>query len=398
MDFLRRPGRCYIVVTSIRCTSQTTFLSLARSSINHITNTPPTMAYPPPPGIKSYQTPPAPPSNLPPRPPTSVVPSAGFKPAYNAQPGYSAPITHGYQSYPTSNYPPYQQPQAAYPQQSYYDAPQESAYGAASTPQIRNPFPLPGQPGAGGRYDANADPEMEAQIAQWQSAYASKDSTETSKPGFTTRSRFGAGGEGTGSATSANAAPLGRPDGPSMSSHAVASAADGDTGVATVVRDADGKQKTVVRSGGGTQWQDSSLLEWDPAHFRIFVGNLAGEVTDESLLKAFSKWPSVQKARVVRDKRTTKSKGFGFVSFSDGDEFFQAARDMNGKYIGSHPVKITRSTTEIKAVTPKDRRGKNQKGKGKGGKGGGEAGGNAKTGAGVQKPGSMTKGGLRVLG
>jgi RNA recognition motif-containing protein len=121
------------------------------------------------------------------------------------------------------------------------------------------------------------------------------------------------------------------------------------------------------------------------------VGNLAGEVTDESLHKAFARWPSVQKARVIRDKRTTKSKGYGFVSFSDGDEFFQAARDMQGKYIGSHPVLLRRSTTEIKAVNPKDMRNKNKhKGKGKDN--------HDKTGAGVQKAGSKTKGGLKILG
>jgi len=169
------------------------------------------------------------------------------------------------------------------------------------------------------------------------------------------------------------------------------SAAHNDTGVATVVSDAKTNTKTVVRSGGGTTWTDSSLLEWDPAHFRLFVGNLAGEVTDESLHKAFSRWPSVQKARVIRDKRTTKSKGYGFVSFSDGDEFFQAARDMQGKYIGSHPVLLRRSTTEIKAVNPKDMRNKNKhKGKGKDS--------HDKTGAGVQKAGSKTKGGLKILG
>lgn len=99
----------------------------------------------------------------------------------------------------------------------------------------------------------------------------------------------------------------------------------------------------------------------------------------------------MQKARVIRDKRTTKSKGYGFVSFSNGDDFFQAARDMQGKYIGSHPVLLRRSTTEIKAVNPKDNRNKHKnKGKGKGEK--------DKTGAGVQKAGSKTKGGLKVLG
>ena len=175
----------------------------------------------------------------------------------------------------------------------------------------------------------------------------------------------------------------------------MASAAHSDTGVANIVSDSkDPSSKTVVRSGGGTTWTDSSLLEWDPAHFRLFVGNLAGEVTDESLYKAFSRWPSIQKARVIRDKRTTKSKGFGFVSFSDGDEFFSAAKEMQGKYIGSHPVLLRRSTTDIKAVNPKekDRHGKN---KGKNRHGGKDR---DKTGAGVQKAGSKTKGGLKVLG
>jgi RNA recognition motif-containing protein len=115
-------------------------------------------------------------------------------------------------------------------------------------------------------------------------------------------------------------------------------------------------------------------------------------VTDDSLLKAFSKYPSVQKARVIRDKRTTKSKGFGFVSFSDGEEYFQAARDMQGKYIGSHPVLLRRSTTEIRPITQGGKNG------GKGGKGGKGAGGNKVQGGGIQKKPAKTKGGLRVLG
>lgn len=148
----------------------------------------------------------------------------------------------------------------------------------------------------------------------------------------------------------------------------------------------------MVRSGGGQSWQDSSLLEWDPAHFRLFIGNLAGEVTDDSLLKAFSRYASVQKARVVRDKRTTKSKGYGFVSFSDGDDYFQAAKDMQGKYIGSHPVLIKRSTTDIKVSNPTDKK-KQFKGKG-----GFDSGGRANTGAGVSKKLAKTKGGLKLLG
>lgn len=176
-----------------------------------------------------------------------------------------------------------------------------------------------------------------------------------------------------------------------LTNQEVASAAKPDSGVAAVVSGADGKQSTVVRSGGGKSWQDSSLLDWDPAHFRLFVGNLAGEVTDDSLMKAFSRYASVQKTRVVRDKRTSKSKGFGFVSFSDGDDYFKAAKEMQNKYIGSHPVLLRKSTTDIKPVIPQDKK------KGSGGKGKG-VGGHANTNAGVQKKQGKMKNGLKILG
>lgn len=236
---------------------------------------------------------------------------------------------------------------------------------------------------------------MEAQIAQWQSAYAARDDNTTYKGSGT--------GTGAASAGGANAIPVANKPTP-LSNQEVATAVSGDSGVASVVQGADGKQKTVVRSGGGESWQDSSLLEWDPAHFRLFVGNLAGEVTDDSLLKAFGKFDSIQKARVIRDKRTTKSKGFGFVSFSDGDQYFQAVKDMQGKYIGSHPVLLKRSTTDIKPVAPANKNKKNNKG-GKGSQGGGKGGGgggrgaegHAETGAGVKKH-PKTKGGLKLLG
>ena len=241
--------------------------------------------------------------------------------------GFSAPTTSyangAYQSQPSYQQPPtpsyYQQQQQQQQQQQL--AGYEDSYAQPTPPQIRNPFPLPGQDPLGGmgrgrglgRGQEGVDPELEAQIAQWQSAYAGKD--DSAGRGMTrTANRFGTGGEGAGSATGANSGPLGgRPDNalPVMSNSDITSAANADTGVAAVVTGADGKRKTVVRSGGGQTWQDTSLLEWDPAHFRLFVGNLAGEVTDDSLLKAFAKFPSVQKARVVRDKRTTKSKGYG---------------------------------------------------------------------------------------
>ena len=339
------------------------------------------MAYPPPPGLKVSQSnskpaTPQPHPSLPARPPPPANSPASFKPTFS-QPAASsgAPGTRSYggsggnasnigftgfkprtvnSTYqspaPAASDPPtgYSASQTTFAgsgyQQSQYQQPyyQQQDYSHPTPPQIVNPFPLPGQePGSGvgrGRGfggNGNYDPEYEAQLAQWQSAYAAKDDLGAAK---------GAGrgrGEGSASAGGANAIPLGtgKPQSAQLSTNEINAAVNSDTGVASVVAGADGKQKTVVRSGGGTSWQDSTLLEWDPAHFRFFVGNLAGEVTDDSLLKAFSKYPSLIKAKVIRNKRTTKSEGYGFVSFSDGDDYFRAAKEMQGKYIGSHPVR-----------------------------------------------------------
>lgn len=238
----------------------------------------------------------------------------------------------------------------------------------------------------------------------------SKDSDNTP----TTGNRGGARRDGTFNATGANTGPLGstaRNDSSAPSSAGPTAASTPVPGAAETT-DPSAPQKTVVRSGGGQTWTDSTLLEWDPAHFRLFVGNLAGEVTDESLIKAFSKYSSIQKARVVRDKRTEKSKGYGFVSFSDGDDYFKAAREMQGKYIGSHPVLLKRAMTDIRPVSNAKvgNRGGKKGGKGGGGGGGGSGGGKGSGGStgggpgdkviggGVQKKQGKTKGGLKVLG
>ena len=55
-------------------------------------------------------------------------------------------------------------------------------------------------------------------------------------------------------------------------------------------------------------------------------------MTDEVLTRAFNKYNSFLKAKVVRDKRTNKTKGFGFVSFKDPQDFIKAMKEMNGEF------------------------------------------------------------------
>jgi hypothetical protein len=61
-----------------------------------------------------------------------------------------------------------------------------------------------------------------------------------------------------------------------------------------------------LRSIAGETWVDKTLDDWPKGDFRLFVGDLGNEVTDAILSESFRKYPSFQKARVVRDKKTQK--------------------------------------------------------------------------------------------
>lgn len=118
------------------------------------------------------------------------------------------------------------------------------------------------------------------------------------------------------------------------------------------------KKKKYVRTAAGQIWDDHTLSEWITDDFRIFCGDLGNEVTDEVLTRAFSKFPSFVKAKVVRDKRSNKTKGYGFVSFRDPNDFVRAMREMNGKYVGNRPIKLRKSSWKernIEIVRKKDK-------------------------------------------
>eukprot|EP01117_Protostelium_nocturnum_P008890 TRINITY_DN3188_c0_g1_i3.p2 TRINITY_DN3188_c0_g1~~TRINITY_DN3188_c0_g1_i3.p2 ORF type:complete len:290 (+),score=122.02 TRINITY_DN3188_c0_g1_i3:81-950(+) len=104
------------------------------------------------------------------------------------------------------------------------------------------------------------------------------------------------------------------------------------------------------RKAGGIEWEDTTLAEWDESDHRIFVGDLGNEANDDLLTRAFNKYPSFQRAKVLRDKKSGKSRGYGFVSFKDSADYAKALREMNGKYIGNRPCKLTKSKWKDRAL------------------------------------------------
>lgn len=110
------------------------------------------------------------------------------------------------------------------------------------------------------------------------------------------------------------------------------------------------KNWKIYRKGAGIIWEDESLNEWPDNDYRIFVGDLGNEVNDQTLANAFMKYQSFVKAKVVRNRLTGKTRGYGFVSIMDVDDYIRAMKEMDGKYIGNRPVKLKRSTWKDRSV------------------------------------------------
>lgn len=129
--------------------------------------------------------------------------------------------------------------------------------------------------------------------------------------------------------------------------------------VSNVAKTTSKEKKLFLRKAAGKIWADASLGDWPDNDNRIFCGDLGNEVNDNTLAKLFVKYPSFAKAKVVRDKRTQKTKGYGFVSFLDPFDCAQALKEMQGAYVGNRPIKLRKSSWNKREHVPKNKQPKN---------------------------------------
>ncbi|WP_431260003.1 RNA recognition motif domain-containing protein [Roseateles chitinivorans] len=73
---------------------------------------------------------------------------------------------------------------------------------------------------------------------------------------------------------------------------------------------------------------------------KLYVGNLAYSVRDESLQEAFAPFGTVISAKVMMDRETGRSKGFGFVEMSTDDEAQAAINGMNGQALDGRAIVV----------------------------------------------------------
>lgn len=111
---------------------------------------------------------------------------------------------------------------------------------------------------------------------------------------------------------------------------------------------------------------------------KLYVGNLAYSVRDESLQQAFSQYGHVASAKVMMDRDTGRSKGFGFVEMGSDEEAQAAINGMNGQPLGGRNVVVN----EARPMEARPPRSGGFGGGGYGGGGGGGYGGGRREGGG----------------
>ena len=101
---------------------------------------------------------------------------------------------------------------------------------------------------------------------------------------------------------------------------------------------------------------------------KLYVGNLAYSVRDESLQQSFGQFGTVTSAKVMMDRETGRSKGFGFVEMASDAEAQAAMNGMNGQPLEGRAIVVNEAR-------PREERPGGGGGGGYGGGGGGYGGG-----------------------
>ena len=73
---------------------------------------------------------------------------------------------------------------------------------------------------------------------------------------------------------------------------------------------------------------------------KLFVGGLSWGTTDDALHGAFSRFGEIAEAKVITDRETGRSRGFGFVTFANDEHAVSAINEMNGAELDGRTIKV----------------------------------------------------------
>ncbi len=104
---------------------------------------------------------------------------------------------------------------------------------------------------------------------------------------------------------------------------------------------------------------------------KLYVGSLPYSVNDEILAQIFTPYGSVESAKVITDRETGLSKGFGFVEMANEQEANEAIKNLNGSAYEGRTLTVSQARPQVPREGGGGFRGGQGKGKGRGGRGGG---------------------------
>jgi len=113
----------------------------------------------------------------------------------------------------------------------------------------------------------------------------------------------------------------------------------------------------------------------------IYVGNLPHKATEDEVRQAFAEFGEVAEVRLIVDKFSGESRGFGFVEMPSKAEAEKAIEEMNGKEFMERALNVNEARPKV------DRGGRGGGGRGGGGRGGGGRGGGGRGGFGGDRGG-----------
>lgn len=90
---------------------------------------------------------------------------------------------------------------------------------------------------------------------------------------------------------------------------------------------------------------------------KVYVGGLPYSVTDAKLAEIFSVYGAVESARVISDKFTGRSRGFGFVEMSNSSEAQKAIEVLNGTQLDGRSLTVN----EAKPMARRDNGGRDNR-------------------------------------
>jgi cold-inducible RNA-binding protein len=81
---------------------------------------------------------------------------------------------------------------------------------------------------------------------------------------------------------------------------------------------------------------------------KLYVGNLSYQTTEADLTNMFEPYGTVESARIITDRDTGRSKGFGFVEMSEDEAAEKAIAALNGQQFGGRALTVNEAKPMVK--------------------------------------------------